>query len=327
MSSKEQNKDSFDKIFAIQNAFTKKYFESNNIDIDKLKDNEELLVKWNKEYVLSIVKETTDLLDKLDWKMISQCTEQRQVSDNILEECIDIFKYLLGLMILNGFTKDEVVQRFMDKSSVVEAKYEQELAIRQVLKDKTRKIAFIDIDGVLANWPKCFIDFVNEKYNRKYASVKEIDQKELIGFKLEYRTSGAKKTLELNEHAVELTKHLKEKGYFVILLTARPYKKIFRIYTDTLQWLKSNDIAFDGIIWNENKEDFILRYFSEHDFFVIDDDLDNASKLVKNGCKVFLKNNKDRYTEKYIRDFISLNALDSITRIDSLNEMCEKEFV
>lgn len=320
MLSKEQNK--FKEIFDIQKEFTKKYFDSKNVALEDIKNNEDQLVRWNKEYILSILKETTDLLDKLDWKMISSCIKPSDISDNVLEECIDIFKYLLGLMILNGFSEEEIVTKFIEKSNVVEARFEQEKSLREILKDKNKKIAFIDIDGVIADWPKCFISFINRRYNKTFSSLKEISNRDLIKYKLSYRTSGEKKNIPTNSFSSEFTAKLREKNYFVILLTSRPYKKVFRIYSDTIDWLKKNDVKYDAIIWNENKEDFVIRHFSEHNVdFVIDDDLENILKLANKGFRVVLKFNKDRYDSEYVEKFLALNNIKTIINIDSLSEM------
>jgi len=58
-------------------------------------------------------------------------------------------KYLFGIIQINGFTVEEIFDKFITKSRVVEAKFEQEQKIKEI-KKSDRKIAFIDIDGILA---------------------------------------------------------------------------------------------------------------------------------------------------------------------------------
>ena len=87
--------------------------------------------------------------------------------------------------------------------------------------------------------------------------------------------------------------------YNVVLLTARPYKKYFRIYSDTLKWLKDNNICYDAIVFDEEKEKYIINNFDPKQVaFCIDDDINNANKLSDSGFKVYLKKNLGIYSEE-----------------------------
>ncbi|MBC8388183.1 MAG: hypothetical protein ISS28_01170 [Candidatus Cloacimonetes bacterium] len=146
-------------------------------------------------------------------------------------------KYLFGLMMINGFSVDDIFNKFLDKSLVVEAKFKQEIELNEIL-NKNKKIAIIDIDGILASWPKTFINFVNEKTNNNFKSYKDLrnNLERLLMFNLkeQYRLSGIKKEMDVLFDATKFTKFLKKENYSIIIVTARPYEKYFRIYSDTL---------------------------------------------------------------------------------------------
>jgi hypothetical protein len=128
--------------------------------------------------------------------------------------------------------------------------------------------------------------------------------------KLEYRLSGIKRTIPIIDGAVDFVNKLKENDYFVVLLTARPYKTVFRIYSDTLYWLESNNIKYDAIIWDENKETFILKYFMNNNIkFIVDDDFKNAKKLSENKIKVYLKTD-DKVIEENITTFSRFSEIE-----------------
>jgi len=119
------------------------------------------------------------------------------------------------------------------------------------------------------------------------------------------------------------------KNYNVVLLTARPYKKYFRIYSDTLRWLKENDICYDAIVFDEEKEKYIINNFEpEQVAFCLDDDIGNANKLHDSGFKVFLKKNLGLYTHEILNkklnegiQIINGNILEIVYNADTNKEI------
>ena len=291
--------DKLEEIYEIQYKFTKSFFEKKGLTLEDVMNNKELKIKWNKEYILALSKEVYEVLDEIDWKShTTKITED--VNDNILEECVDVMKYLLGLMQLNGFSIDDIYAKFKDKSNVVEAKFAQEETMDK-LKASDKQIAFIDIDGVLADWPGGFLKFVGEKLGKEFTTITqfkaEVPKKQQYKLKSQYRTSGAKAELDVLSGAKEFMKSICDK-YSIVLLTARPYKKYFRIYSDTLKWLADNEICYDAIMFDEEKEKYIINNFEpEQVAFCVDDDISNANKLSDNGFKVYLRKNLGIYSE------------------------------
>lgn len=286
--------DKLKRIFEVQKDFTEKFFNKQGLTIEDVRNNKELKVKWNKEYVLALSKEVYEVLDEIDWKMHTS-KKSEDVNDNVLEECVDVLKYLFGIIQLNGFSVDDLYEKFMDKSKVVEAKFKQE-EVMEKIKASDKKIAFIDIDGVLADWPGGFLKWAGYESLAQFKN--QVDKKEQYRIKAEYRTCGVKALLDVLQGAKEFMKRTCKK-YNVVLLTARPYKKYFRIYSDTLQWLKNNDICYDAIVFNEEKEKYIINNFDPAQVaFCLDDDITNANKLHDSGFKVFLKKNLGIYSEE-----------------------------
>jgi hypothetical protein len=296
--------DKLEQIYKIQFEFTKKFFKTKYKieNISEIYNDKELLLKWNKEFILALIKESTELLDELDWKSHISKTD-KEIKDNFLEEGTDVFKYLFVILIINGFDIENIYNKFIDKSNVVDAKFEQEQLLAKIRKDKNAKIAFVDIDGVIGKWPECFIQYISEnseyKFNDLETLEKSIPKQKLYEFKLNYRLSGIKRTIEVKEGIRELLSILKQNDYYVILLTARPYKKIFRIYSDTIFWLKYNKIPYDAIIWDEEKAKYIIQNFKENFSFVIDDCIKNVNILSEHRFNVFFKYNSKSYANNF----------------------------
>ncbi len=322
-----------EQMYEIQKNFTKKFFKiKTGTDFNKIKENKKELVKWNKEYILALIKEVTEILDELDWKSHTS-KDSQSINDNILEESIDVLKYLFGLMMINGFSVDDIFNKFLDKSLVVEAKFKQEIELNEIL-NKNKKIAIIDIDGILASWPKTFINFVNEKTNNNFKSYKDLrnNLERLLMFNLkeQYRLSGIKKEMDVLFDATKFTKFLKKENYSIIIVTARPYEKYFRIYSDTLNWLNKNNILYDAIIWKQEKEKYIIEHFKKENVaFCIDDDIDNINKLTTSGFKTFyipneLMFNNRKELKKEINNKLNKNT-NIVNNLNSIKEILCKE--
>jgi len=247
---------------------------------------------FTKNHLLSIVKETMEVLDVLpNWK------EHRVVSSdfiisNLYEEIIDVNKFSLGLAQIWDMTFDKYYEEYLRKSYVVEQRWIQEHDLKLI--DKDSKIVGIDIDGVLGEHEKCFLDFINRKHpNKPFLSIKEF--KFIVGikiyedFKSEYRQSGCKAEMEACEGAAEFTKKLKELGYVIIILSARPYEKYYTIYPDTLKFLKDKEIVFDNIVFDKDKHLKIIKEFPNLNF-MIEDDVEISKQIADLGFKVFCKN-------------------------------------
>jgi len=293
--------------------------------LDDLSNNRDEFIKWNKEYILAIIKETTELLDEIDWK-----THHSKFSDdvleNFLEEGIDVAKYLIGLLIVNKFSVNDFYLKFKDKSEVVELKFKQNKLINEIRKNKDRKIAIIDIDGVIVEFPKNFIEFVNKRSNKTFNNLHEIKDDLSIDYyklKKDFRAEGFEgSTGEVIEETRTLINVLKEQNIFIILLTARPYKKYFRLFYDTIKWLKENDVHFDAIIWEEEKAEFIVNSLKDNEvIFCIDDDISNVNKLVQRFKTYLVKNNYLYKSKKEMNEKINTHVDSRVIVINNVSEI------
>lgn len=286
-------------IWNDQFEFNKKFFNDIGLDVTKLSVEDK--IKWSKEFVLHVEQELHDLIDCLPhWKMHYRNNEHDKnlIKSNMKEEYIDSLKYLMGLGQVLGISFEDVIDVYNAKTEVVAQKYEQNKRIEEL---RNEEVVVFDIDGVINNYPDCFIDWVNKKYKASYSQTEEMKTdlgiEKYEEYKESYRLSGDKRFQPVNQDTVDTIMKLKSLGYKIVLYTVRPVNKYKRIYHDTLYWLNSNGIKFDAIYWSDyNKEDFYRLGLKIK--FVVDDTLSNAILFSKEGYKVLLLDKDYNKTEK-----------------------------
>lgn len=305
-------------IWEDQLDFNKFLFKEYGLDVSFLSIKEK--IKWSKEFYLHINKELLNLIECLpNWKMhyINDEYNNEIIKTNLIEEYIDVFKYFMGLGQILGISYDDIIEGYKDKTEVVRQKYKQNQKFQKI--DKS--VVIFDIDGVINNFPICFLDWVRNKKNISCDSVEnlkcKLDLKTYENLKIEYRISREKRNQPVNQETLKLMKYLKEQGEIIILFTNRPVSKYKVIYSDTLYWLNTNNIPFDAIYWSDfqKKEDIYKLKFKIK--FIIEDNLDNTKNFNHEGHIVFL------LEKTYNQDILYKN--DFLVRIKSPMELLEHE--
>lgn len=273
-----------------------------------------------KDFILYIHGELTELVQNLSWK-----THRREGSNivrgNVIEEIIDIFKYWNGLALIWDLGPEEFLKAWERKTEVVEQKYEQEFMNPWDPK-KYKYCAVVDIDGVLADYFKGVFGFIKEKTGHDipmittgefYAHVgKYIGHEKAYELKHVFRETGIESQgLEPIEGSLKFMNWLKEDGAYILLMTARPYKKYKRIMADTIGWLKRYGYPYHSILFDENKEDRIIKEYSFAKF-VVEDTFANAVRIASKGIKVYLRNTSYNEGEKEGLDISRFSTFDRL---------------
>jgi len=137
------------------------------------------------------------------------------------------------------------------------------------------KIAIIDIDGVLSDYPNnVFFKFIKDKKNHIFRNKEEIVNKygrfEYDRLKNEFRRSGLKLKYKVKENSKESIDLLRAKGYFISIITSRPLL-IENIYT-TRTWLNENKINYDQLFFVRDKASAFLETSNYDQVIIIDDE-------------------------------------------------------
>lgn len=144
------------------------------------------------------------------------------------------------------------------------------------------------MDGVLNYYPECWTNFINREtelnFKDKDEGKKGLMPNEYALLKDKYRRSDFKANLRVRNDAVKLLRHLRDEGYFILIVTRRPFEDYSLLADMTRKWLEKNNIPFDAL---EKKSIDLLKKFPSVDFHV-DDEVEDANHIAKAGYKVFL---------------------------------------
>lgn len=105
-------------------------------------------------------------------------------------------------------------------------------------------------------------------------------------FKGEFRESGIKRDALVINGASQMLQTIAKK-YKVILLSSRPYKQYRRIFADTIEWLRKNQLYYDALFFEEDKREWVYSHYDKI-AFCIEDDPNQVVKIANSGIKVFM---------------------------------------
>jgi len=201
---------------------------------------------------------------------------------NVADEAADVLKYLVAICQLYGVTDTDLYEAFMRKSAVVEDRARGE---RLELERNTR-VVLCDLDNCIAD----LSDWQNKLNKAQGGAPMNNETVTLLETLKEdfYRNGGFTK-LPAIKGASEGTKELRRLGYKIVIITARPYWQYKRLYADTLQWLKENEIAYDLILFNKDKAEAIYEHIlPARPAFFIEDREKHAVEVAGIGVPVLL---------------------------------------
>ena len=157
------------------------------------------------------------------------------------------------------------------------------------IKKKMKTVSF-DLDGILNNYPKCFLDYVNASKKIKFRSIDNIKKNSLKNYeslKDAYRKSNYKYNLKISKKLVNIINKF-SLHYNVLIITTRPFAKYKKMYRKTFLWLKKNNIK-NFKLFSKKKSIFTKNEILLH----IDDKEEDINKIYNKNTLYFL-------TSKYV---------------------------
>jgi uncharacterized HAD superfamily protein len=176
------------------------------------------------------------------------------VVSNVLNELADTTKLLVAIAQLHGITPAQLVEAVEDKTAIVRQKA---MAERAKLREST--VLCVDMDDVICDMASWHAEI--KKIRGGLAPGGERHNRE-ESWKDEWYRSGRFAEMPPVEGASEALATVREWGWRVVIVTARPQWQYKRIHADTLGWLKRFNIHHDLILFGKDKVELIHQQLS-----------------------------------------------------------------
>lgn len=253
-----------------------------------------------REYIESLHSELVEVLNNLDWKRHRHIRPGAR--DNLIEEMIDVQKFLWGMMQINGVTPAEFTSAFNRKSEIVEQRFYQEHVMPAQFLSMASDVVIVDIDGTVADWTIGFEQWAVEKGIAPQEFDKERDPILRERLKDEFYATGGMCRLRPFDGAVDAIMRLKAEGLVVVWLTARPIGRYRRLVGDTVEWLKLWSLPSEYIYWSDlNKHLFVAEKFSSV-VALFDDEPEIIKNAMTLGIRAYMINGD---LKQRVEDFLA----------------------
>lgn len=270
---------------AAQKAFSDLFFEASSLTNEQ---REEQL----KTLVLALHSEATGIVESVNYKD-HRCASEPVDKAKILYKTVDAYRYILAILNLWEIDGNNFAAALSQKDDFLH--YRHRLSGRQW---QGQPVAIFDMDDVLANFRKSFCEWSSKKCGHfidpesdEYYNVREFKRLGVNseGYFKEFMDCHGLAMLERDEAYIDLLNYLKDKGFWIQILTSRPSNELACFY-DTYTWLKRNDIDADGVAFAPEKFIWLSKqvFYSTGKYFAIDDSAKHAAEYAKHGVKVLV---------------------------------------
>lgn len=220
-----------------------------------------------------------------DWKL--HAAGSMAPRSHIVEECVDVWKFMLNLLVLHGIEPDEFVTAFDEKSYVVERRVGLERLKARCAASPTPML-ICDIDGVLCDRDDELLAFAEAqgfttKSDEAIDSVTEWKhvhgQARYEALKRDfYLDGGFLRASPVLRSVLALREASAMRGVPILLLTSRDVKRYPHLEFETHDWLRRHDVPHDAVCFATEKERAIT--WVDPRSVAIDDEQEHLDKML-----------------------------------------------
>ena len=234
------------------------------------------------------------------YNSINKMIEKMRAREGILDEddlthaSVDVLRYVMSMLNLWEIPPPAFSDAYESKSIFLDVQHKTYSRLWD-----GRPVAIVDIDDVLSEFRFCFSNYLRDNFNieasiesEQYFFVEEIlaSSKNLNPekiFESFVRKKGFRRLTLVNDARFFLNT-LRQKGYWIQLLTARPMENL-NIFYDTYRWLHQTDLTFDRVGFSPEK----LRWCMNSEYYdsgaiklILDDSPKHALEYANHGMSV-----------------------------------------
>ena len=219
-----------------------------------------------------IVEEAMELLACEPWHFHKKPAKATRYT--MITEAVDVFKWLLNVMIVHNIQHDEFLRVFCEKSAVVENRVATEVFV----KSNPGPCLILDLDGVLCDRDSALLEFAKTPALTVKEFKASIGQKQYERVKRAFFDSDNFASCKPKKAEIEMLNSCRG-DVPVVILTARDVKTHARCHFVTIEWLHTHGIAYDALICYPEK-DRALAGWCSHDSIAIDDEQEQIERMM-----------------------------------------------
>ena len=273
-----------DQALINQKKFSDLFFDSETMTIEEKEET-------TKTFVLAMHAVLSDLVSAVNYK--DHLNSQDDIDHHkILYKSADAFRYVLALLNLWGISSDEFVSACEDKDYF--------LHTRHSLSEKGWKgqpVILVDVDDVIAHFRSTFSEWLEAEKGvktdpecKEYYNVSALLDVGIPPEKAfrDFIDDGGFSKIPEDTNVIAAINQLKDAGYWIHLVTARPSDNLRCLY-NTYTWLGKSSLKFDAIDFSGEK----FRWLADQPFYnegkvvcAIDDSPKHSSEYAKHGVQV-----------------------------------------
>jgi len=262
-----------------------KNFSKNFYNTDEMSEQEK--IEKHKTLCLAMQSELTQLADTVHYREHRPNITPTHMQ-NILFETMDVYRYCLSILNLWGYDENDATSAFESRDANLRVRTEKNLS-----KWNGQKVVVVDVDDVIARFRQNFYDWVNETYpgcnvdhrSNEYFLSKPIEGKSGDQLLIEFIDSGCLRKIDVCDNVIKSLRTLRQKGYWVHILTARPETEL-KCMHETYEWLDKYVKEFDSVQLSSEKYIAVASleaYKQGKVVCAIDDSPKHASEYVMHG--------------------------------------------
>ena len=211
-------------------------------------------IEQHKILCLAMHGEISRLADAVDYRdhRLGITPTHRQ---NILFETMDVYRYCMAVLNLWGYDDTDALEAFNSRDANLRVRTSKNWS-----NWNGQPVVVVDVDDVIARFRENFYEWVNRTYeganvdhtSSEYFLSKPVGGKAGDELLQEFIDSGEVRRLDVCENVLDGLKKLRELGYWIHILTARPASEL-KCMNETYEWLQSDVKEFDSVQLSSEK--------------------------------------------------------------------------
>lgn len=228
--------------------------------------------------------EVDELVRCGDWKLHAR--GEMAPKSSIIQEIVDVQKFLYNLMLLHGIKPEEIDVGFHQKSDVVERRVGLEILKAKAKGGELGPVLVLDLDGVLCDRDTELLKFAyfqdagdgDPGYESTQQFRQAHGQRAYEQLKRDFYLDGGFSRCGIFDDARRAIDDGRIRVHGpVIFCTSRDVKRYPQLEWETHAWLDAHGIRYDAIVFSAEKERALA--WLDRDSVAVDDEVEHVDKL------------------------------------------------